>query len=115
VLATAGDGKQATLTCEFVQGDDDITLYWLVNGIMYTCTTLEEDIASDSNGGSTENDTSVLSIRGTKSFKVGEEYSVECGIQQSIPPVYKNDESFEEGFIRATRGGSVRIVPEGCA
>ena len=93
---TAKEGKLAVFICEFVKGDSGVTIYWTANGITYNCTTSAQKMDHQSDGCYTKDNTSTLFLRGMNPFMGGEDYVMQCVLQQNIPHGFKKDQSFEE-------------------
>ena len=61
-MSREGEDK-ATFICEFDRGENDISVYWMVDEVCYKCTTSPDDIQPEINGCFTENGTSVFYLR----------------------------------------------------
>jgi hypothetical protein len=106
------DGESVTFACEFTRGDTNITIYWTVAGKQYDCIPIssedERDLRRRNTGCYTNDSTSYLVIGDPSTFGAGD-HLVECVIQESIPPQFKNDQSFKESFNKITGCGVLTV------
>ena len=93
--------ESANFTCKFSRGDLDSTVYWTVDCEEYNCI-VEEDIGSESIECYNTETQSVLLIRNTSSLTPGR-HQVEFILQQNIPEVFRDDDSYRAEYDELTR------------
>ena len=109
---TITQGSSQMFSCNFVKGDNDITVQWIVDGIRFECS--EEGVETDVYECSTGGAQSVLHLMNTASFGLGN-YTVQCILQQNIPAEFLTDPSFDEMFENLTNTAILRVVePDLC-
>ena len=91
---TITERESGNFTCQFSKRDNDITVFWRVDGSQYDCVTAEEDLGPDSIGCYTTETQSVLLIRNAS---IGI-HPVQCVLQQAISREFAEDDSFKEEF-----------------
>ena len=101
--------EEAEFTCNFTEGDNNVTIKWIVGGEEYNCS--EYAIVTDVYNCYTSDSQSVLQL---KKLVVGDNL-VLCVLDQNIPDNFQNDDWFEENLnLLTTRIATLTIMGGEC-
>lgn len=106
--ATIQQGESARFKCQITDKSDRATVFWMVDNTQYNCTAISEGQVDRNGCYTSDTTTNILLLRDTKSLAV-EEHQVQCIVEQNLPSMFLQDESFEEGFNSVAKSGTLKI------
>ena len=101
-------GDSTTFTCNFVKGNNDVSVIWEVNNERYACP--PEEGGEEGYECTIDDSQSAFQLLCINSFDVGT-YSVQCTLEERIPDIFhENDPSSNELNIKMSNIETLNIT-----
>ena len=104
-------GEEAEFTCNFIEGDNDVTIKWKIDDVDHNCSEVAMETESVYNC-STGDSQSVLQVKNSSKLLIGD-HSVQCVLNQNIPEDFQEDDTFDENFNFLTTRIATLTITDG--